>query len=223
MRHRARGGNAVIPVADGAGGGGTAADKGGTRAERGTVCPLRAARTEFGHRAPVCRAHDAVRLGGDQGLVVQRQQDVGLDELRFDGGSAYRQDRFSRKDRRPLRHGVNVAGKAEVAQIGEEGLVKAMLGAQKGNILFGEMQILDIGDHLLQPGGDGKTAPVRDLSEENVKIGDLVRFAQHVIAVGHRQLVKIAEHGVVLIFHKRLLFVSRRGIPLPGSGSCRAV
>ena len=59
-------------------------------------------------------AHDAVRLGGAQGLVVDGQQGERLDQLRLDGRCADHHQRLLGEHRRTLRNGVDIAGEAEV-------------------------------------------------------------------------------------------------------------
>ena len=48
--------------------------------------------------------------------MIQRQQDEGLDKLGLNCWGTDRQDGFSGKDGRSLRHGPNVTGEPEAAQ-----------------------------------------------------------------------------------------------------------
>ena len=59
------------------------------------------------------------------------------------------------------------------------------------------MQLLHIVDYLLKSGGNGKTAPVGNLSEKHIKVGYSVLHAVFKIAVAHGQLIEIAQHGKV--------------------------
>ena len=56
----------------------------------------------------------------------------------------------------------------------EELLAEQTLGAEEIHILLIKAQILDIMDDLLQPGGDGEAAAIRDAAEKDVKIADAV-------------------------------------------------
>ena len=174
-----------------------AADVGRACAQNRALCALRSAGAEFQHRPALRGADDAVCLGSDQALVVEDEQDIRLDELRLDGGCADGQDRLAREDRRALRHGEDVAREAEIAQVGEEVLVKDAAAAQVGDVLFGKMQVADVVDHLLQPCRDGEAAAVGDVAVKDVEIADAVTHPVAEIAVAHRQLVEVAEHGHV--------------------------
>ena len=70
------------------------------------------------------------------------------------------------------------------------------------------MQALDVVHDLLQTCGDGEAASVGDLPEEQVKVGDPIAVTGLQIPVAHGELVKIAEHGHVLMrahVHMRVL------------------
>ena len=127
---------------------------------------LRAAGAELHHAAALGRAGDAVGLRGDQALVIDGQQREGLDELRLDGGRAHNDHRLLREHGRPLRHGVNIAGEAEGAQIFQKFLAENALAAQVRNVLLVKVQILDVFDELLEARRDGKAAAVRDRAED---------------------------------------------------------
>ena len=200
MGHRAAGGNAVELVGQRAGRPPAAADVGRTRAVDRRIHALCAARAKFQHRPALGRARDAVGLGGDQALVVERQQQERLDELRLNGRRADRHDRLAREDGRPLRHGPDIAGEAEVSEVVEEALVKHLPAAQILDILLIKTQLADIFDCLLQTGRDGKAAVVRHGAEEDVEIRDAVLHALHKVAVAHGKLVIIAQHREIGLF-----------------------
>ena len=132
--------------------------------------------------------------------MIYCEQREGLDELSLDGRGTDRDQRLPGKYRRTLRNGINVAGKAEILQIGQKLLVKELPAAKIGNILRAEMEVLDILDKLLQPRGNGKTAAVRHPAEKYIKVGDAILVTIFEIPVAHGQLVKIAEHGHVQLF-----------------------
>ena len=140
--------------------------------------------------------------------MVQSEEDEGLHKLGLNGGGPDGEDGLARKDGGALGHGPDVAGEAKAAEIVQEGFAEAFLSAEVFQILFVKAEVLDIVDDLLQPGCDGKAAPVWNGAEEHVEIADLVAQAGLEIAVAHGQLVKITEHGVVemLLHDKDLSF-----------------
>ena len=134
--------------------------------------------------------------------MVNGEQQEGFEQLGLDGRGADDHDGLAREHGRPLRHGVNIAGEAEGAQIFQKFLAENALAAQVRNVLLVKVQILDVFDELLEARRDGKAAAVRDRAEINVKIGDAIFEAGLEIAVAHGQLVEIAEHGHVQFFFR---------------------
>ena len=154
--------------------------------------------------APISSPADAAGLGGNQTLVVELQQQIGFQQLGLNGRSTDRKDRFPGENGRPLRHGPDVAGKFEIAQIFEKSFVKDASAAEIGNVLLVKVKLLNIVYDLLQPGRNGKAAAVRYFPEEYVKIGHAILHTAHKVAIAHRKLVKIAQHGqidAVCAFH----------------------
>ena len=198
VRHRAESGNAVELVGDRAGGAGAARDIRRARAEDRRVRPLRPAGAEFHHRAAPRGTDDAARLRCDERLVVHREQEIRLHELRLDRGGAHRNERLAREHRRAFRHGPDVAGEPEIAEILQKLLAENAPRAEIVDVLIGEVEIGDIFHDLLQPRGNGEAAAVRHLPEEEVEVGDAVLISVAEVAVAHRQLVKIAEHRKIL-------------------------
>ena len=87
--------------------------------------------------------------------------------------------------------------------------VKAALGAQVVNILLVEAQLLNVLHHLGQAGRDGKAALVGDGAVKHIKVADAVLQAGLKIAVGHGQLIEVAQHGqICLCFHRESLLAS---------------
>ena len=132
--------------------------------------------------------------------MVDGKQGEGLNELRLNSRSPDSHQRLPGKHRRSLGDGINVAGEAEVLQIGQELLVKELTAPEILDILLGKVEILNIVDKLLQTRGDSKAAAIRHAPEEHVKIGNAVLIAVFEIPIAHGQLVKIAEHGHVQLF-----------------------
>ena len=130
--------------------------------------------------------------------MVEHEQQISLNKLRLICGSAYGYDRLARKYRRALGNSPYIAGKAEITEHLEKLLIKAASAAQVLDIILGEVKVLYIVDDLFKTGGNGKSAAVRYLAEEDIKVCDTVSHAFDKIAVSHSQLVEIAEHGIIL-------------------------
>ena len=195
--HGAGGGGAVQLVGHGAGGAPRPGDVAGPGAQHRAVGALGPAGAEFGHRAALGGPNDAVGLGGDEGLVVQGQQDVGFHKLGLDGGGPDGEDGLPGEDGGALGHGPDVAGKAEVLQILQEFRGEAPLAPEVFDVLLVKAEVLDVVDDLGKPGGDGEAAPVGDAAEEHVKVAHPVLQAGLEVAVAHGQLVEVEQHGVI--------------------------
>ena len=195
--HGAGGGHAIVPVSLHTGSSGTSGNIGGAGTEncaRGALSPTGA---KLSYRAALRGPDDAAGFGGDQRLMVQLHQHIGLNKLCLNSGGTYRQNRLAGEDRGSLRNSPNIACKFESTQILQKLLSEAVFGAQISNVFLGEVQITNIFDHLLQTGCNGKAAAVRDTAEENIKVGDAILQRSLKIAVGHGELVKVEQHGVV--------------------------
>ena len=129
--------------------------------------------------------------------MVDAQQQVGLNELGLDGRGADGDQRLLGEDHGALGHGPDIAGELEIAQVFQEILGEEVAASEVGDVLLGEVQLLDVADDLLQTGCDAEAAAVGAAPEEQVEIGDAVLIAVGEVAVGHRQLVEITEHGQV--------------------------
>ena len=195
--HGAAGAHAEELVGDGAGGAVAAADVSGAGTQHGGIGTLGPAGTELQNGTALGGPDNAVGLGGDQALVVDAQQQVGLNELGLDGGSADSDQGLLGKDHGALGHGPDIAGELEILQILQEGLGEEVPRPQVGDVLFGEVQLLDVADDLLQTGRDAEAAAVGATTEEQVEVGDAIFVAVFKVAVCHGQLVEITEHGQV--------------------------
>ena len=134
--HGAARGDAVYLVGEHAGRAGAAADVGGPGPEHGGVRALGAAGAELEHDPPVRGSDYAVGLCGDEALVVYREQQEGLDQLRLDGRGADDHDGLAREDGRALGHGPDVAGEFEMPQIVQEGLGEHAAAAEVVDVLL---------------------------------------------------------------------------------------
>ena len=197
MGHGAPGGHAVELVGDGAGGAGAAADVSSPRPVDGAAGALGPAGAELQHGAAPGGPDDAVGLGGDEALVVDGQQQEGLQQLGLDGGGPDGEDGLVGEHRGSFGDGVDVAGEAEVCQVVQKSLVEHVPAAEVLDVLRLKVEVLDILDDLLQPGGDGIAALVGHAAEVQVKVGDPVLVAGLEIAIAHGELVEVAQHGHV--------------------------
>ena len=199
--HGAPGGGTIHLVGQGAGGAGAAGDIGRPGTQHSGVGALGPAGPELAHRAAVGGPDDAVGLGGDEGLVVEGEQQEGLDELGLNGGGADGEEGLPGEDGSALRHSPQVAREAEGAQIVQKALAEAALSPQVGDVLLGEAEVFDIVDDLLQTGRNGEAASVGHIAEEHVEVADLVGIPLRLkVAVAHGQFVKITQECVVHVF-----------------------
>ena len=107
--------------------------------------------------------------------MIYRKQNVGLDKLSLDSRCAHDHKRLTREHGSTLRYGPDIALELEIAQILEELLGEHPPAAQILDVLVVKVQVLDIFDHLLKPGSDGKAAVIGILTVKNIEIGDLIR------------------------------------------------
>ena len=128
--------------------------------------------TNLTYRPSLGRPDDTVGLGGDEGLVVEHEQHISLDELGLHRRSPDGEDGFPGKDRGTLRHCPDVAGKAEIQKVTEKLLRENTFFSEKIYVIRGKAQVLNIVDDLLQAGGDGKAAAIRDIPEKNIEVAN---------------------------------------------------
>ena len=197
MGHGTAGVDAEELVGNGAGSTVAAADVGSAGTQDGCVSALSPAGTEFQNGTALGSPDDPVGLGRDQALMVDAQQDVGLDQLGLDGRRPDSDDGFSGEHGGSFGYGPDVAGEPEIGQIGQEFLAEDLAAPEIFDIFRVKMQVLHILDDLLQTCGNGESAPVRTLAEEHIKIGDAVLIAVCEIALAHGQLIEIAQHGQI--------------------------
>ena len=204
VSHRAAGRGAVYPVSQRAGGAGTPGDIGGAGPQHRGVGPLGPAGAKLGDGAALGRPHDAVGLGGDERLMVEDQQYIGLDKLGLNGRGPDGEDGLPGEDGRALGDRPDVTGELKMQQILQKRFGKDALSAQKIHILGRKAQILNVVDDLLQACGDSKAAAVRYVPEEDVEVADLLVHSGLEVAVAHGELVKVAEKGIVVgVSHDR--------------------
>ena len=147
--------------------------------------------------------------------MVQSEEDKGFDKLGLDGGGPDGEDGLVGEDRGALGDGPDVAGELEVLQKGQKLLAEAALGAQVVDVLLVKAQLLDVLHHLGQARCNGKAPLVRDGAVEHVEVADAVLQAGLKVAIGHGQLVEVAQHGqICLRFHQESLLCRGDKTPL---------
>ena len=174
-----------------------AADIGSPGTQNGSISTLGPAGAKFQNGAALCGPDHPVGLGGNQALMVDTQQKIGLNELRLNGRRPDGDDGLSGEHRGSLRDGPYIAGKLEIFQIGQEFLREEIPAPQIGNVLVGEVQPLNVLHDLLQTRRNGKSAAVGTAPEKQVKIGDAILITVGKVSLTHGQLIKIAQHGQV--------------------------
>ena len=105
-----------------------------------------------------------------------------------------------------------VAGEAEVPQIVQKLLAEQVPATEIGDVLLGEVQVLDVVDQLLQTCRDGEAAAIGHLAEKHVEIGDALLAAGLKVAVAHGQLIEVTEHGHVQLFLSFHSYTSNRSL-----------
>ena len=197
MRHSAACRDAVHGVRHGAGRARAAADICGSGSGDGAVDALRPAGAEFKHNPALSRAADAVCLGGDKALVVDLEQHIGLNELRLYSGSPDCQDRLAGEDGGALGDRPDIARESEITEIFKKALGEHFPPAEVFDIFLVEVEVLNIIHDLLKPRRDCEAAVVGVPTVKNVEVCYLVGHAVVKVAVAHRELVVVAQHGEI--------------------------
>ena len=63
------------------------------------------------------------------------------------------------------------------------------------------VKIFEVGDQLLDTGHDGIAAAVRNAAEEHIKVCAAVAHTLFKIAICHRELVEVGQHGKISFGH----------------------
>ena len=201
MCHRSQGRNAIFLSGIGRGRSQHTADVGCTGTIVGRIKVMGAAGTEFHDRPSVRCLDDATGLGGDERLVVHRQQQRGLQKLCIDDLRLDTDERFIRKDRCAFRDRIDVAGKDKMAKIVQKLLREFIERTKIGDILLLKMQILDVADHFLQTGADAVTAAVGVAAVKHVE-DDFFVLVSIEITLAHRQFIKVHDQRKVPLVTK---------------------
>src|SRR5262245_9859066 len=112
-----------------------AADEGrASRIDAGAEA-MRAPCPEFDYSTTLRRLDDAGGLGRDQGLKINRREQIGLDDLSLNQRRGHPQQRLARERHSPLGHRPDVAGETQAAQVVEEFRWNMLERAQPSQIL----------------------------------------------------------------------------------------
>ena len=149
--------------------------------------------------------------------MVDGQQNHGFDKLCLYHGACNGYNGLTRENRGAFGNGPYIALELEVLEIVEERLREASAAAEVLNILLGKVQILEIIYQLLDTGHDGIAAAVRYPAEEHIKVCAPVSHALFEVSVGHSELIKIGQHGQVLITHHSVLPLVYKEASSPGT------
>ena len=194
MSHGAAGLHAEMLVGYGAGSAVTAADIGCSCAQNGSIGALCPAGAEFQNGSAIRSTNHTVGLGGDQALVIDGQQQIGFDQLGLNGRSPDGDDGFLGEHGRTLRHGPDIAGELEIAQIFQELLVKDVAATKIFDIRIVKVQVQDVINDLIQARGNGEATAIGTAAVEYIEIGNAVFVAIEEIAVAHGELIEIHQH-----------------------------
>jgi hypothetical protein len=190
--HCPAGRDAVLLIGYRAGGAGAAADVSRPGAQYRGVGPLGPPGSELHHGAAVGGPDYPVGLGGDQRLVVDRQEHQGLQHLRLGRGGPDCDDGLVGEDGRALRDGPYVSREPESPEILQEVLAEDALGTEELDVGLVEAHVPDALDDLLQAGHDGEAAVVRYGPEEHVEVDYGIAHPRLQVPVGHGVLVEVA-------------------------------
>ncbi len=115
----------------------------------------------------------------------------------LNGRRANDQYRLPRKNGGAFRHRPDIAREPEVSEIVQKFLAKEAASPEVCDVFFRKMQVFNIINGLLQSGGDGISAVIRNRAEKKVEIGYPVPNAGFQVSVAHGQLIKVAEHSII--------------------------
>ena len=113
------------------------------------VRSLGPAQSEFHYAVALGRIDDALRLGGNEALVIDDVKQCCLDELGLHNGSNDLDKRFPGKNHGSFWNGVDIACKAEFVEIAQEVLLKHIQTSQVFNVTVIKMQVLNVLNDLL--------------------------------------------------------------------------
>ena len=90
------------------------------RSEQTSLGAMRTTQTKIDQQFSRCHQHRARCFGRNQSFEMKQIDQPAFDQLRLRDGRGHTQNRFVREEYRPFRHGVDVAGEAEIFQVMHE-------------------------------------------------------------------------------------------------------
>ena len=189
-------GNAVQHAGQHVGSGRTAADHCRPCTVDAGVRSLRAAKSEFHDLSRPCGVADFGGFGRDQRLVIDDIEQRRFDELRFANGRDDGENGFLREDKSAFLYRGDGARKTEVFQKRKKFFVKQTQRTQIRDLLFPEMQVVNVVDRLLQARRN-RVSDHAVCAVKNVENRGFFMLAQFKIAVHHRQLVQVGHQSQI--------------------------
>ena len=200
MRHGAEGRDAEQPLGLDRGGAGESDEVAGACGEHARLRAVGAAEAEIDEEPALRGKHHARRLGGDQRLEVEEIHDPRLDELGERQRRGDAEDRLVGEEESALRHGVDVAGEAEAGEIVDKAPREPAGRGEPVEIALREVEVFEEGEHLVETGGDQKTALARQPPHEELEHRRL-GLAMGEIRFHHVELIEIGHQGVSREIH----------------------
>ena len=177
------------------------ADVRGARAVGTRVGTLRAAQPEL-QDLGVRAGGEPCRRGRDEGLMIDDGEERRLDDLRLEDGRGHREDGLGGEDDRPLGHGGEIPREAEGLQPFQEILGEDAERPQISDVLLLEAQVAKVLHRLFEPRRHGVGIAAAAAVKE-VEHRPLFAHALLEIAVRHRELIEVGEHGEIAFTGKR--------------------
>ena len=165
------------------------------RHPQGRVGPVEAAQREVPHRPAGGGVDDPRRLARDQGLVVDDREQRGLDERRLDPPRGDPEKRDLGADHRPLGDRLDPPGEPQPGEVVDEVALIDPLPGQPLEVGGLEAEALEVGERLLEPGGDQVAAPRGEAADEELEAHLAVEPAVEE-RLGHGELVLVAVQPV---------------------------
>src|SRR5262245_45174637 len=114
---------------------------------------MRASRAKLDH-VPSIRGHyDTRGLARDKSLKVDSREQEGLENLRFDDGSGYAQQRLHGEDHGSFRNCPDISSESEVSEVVEEAfadMAECRVRSNIGDLFFFELQRRDPFERLFE-------------------------------------------------------------------------
>ena len=126
--------------------------------------------------------------------MVDRAEERSLEELCLDDRSSDLNEGFPREHYGSFGNSPYVTSKFKVPEVFDELVTEVIVGLEEFQVSFGEMEVGQIIDNLLNAGHYGISAALGYIPEECVEIYDRIAASVIKITVCHGQLIEIREH-----------------------------